>query len=134
MLFAPFLISFGAVAVGTEGDTRLVTYTFEHGLRWLLGVPEHSSIWSSPIFFPTSGVLTYTDVGLGFAAPYWAFRLAGLTTTTSMQLWLITWSIVDYVVLYYLLRRAVKLCPLGAAVAAYISVFSPYKAGQLIHP
>ncbi len=115
------------------GDTRFNNYVLEHGYRWLLGDELHKSFWDPPFFWPERNVAAYSDILLGVAPIYWAFRLIGIMPDTSFQLWMILIAALNYIAMFALLRWGVKVSILAACGGAYLFAFSASRAGQLGH-
>src|SRR5687768_1748130 len=69
------------------GDTRLNMYLLEHSYRWVRGEPSHGDFWSPPFFYPAHNTAAYTDLLLGAAPLFWAWRVLGAVPDTAFQLW-----------------------------------------------
>jgi hypothetical protein len=82
------------------GDTRFIASILEHWFKVFQGI-DH---WRSPPwFFPKEGTLGYSDVLLGMAVPYSAFRALGAGTFVAMNLMLVLLSFVSYLACLWLL-------------------------------
>ncbi len=85
----PTLFSGFAQVQGGAGDPLLVNFTLEHTYRWPTDMPLADDLWSPPIFYPESGVATYTDLLLGLAPLYWPWRFIGGGPHTAYQWWML---------------------------------------------
>lgn len=100
---------------GNSGDARLMIYGHEHWVQVLRG---HVS-WRSPeFFFPTKGVLGYSDTFLLNEVFYLPLRAAGLDPFLAFEWTLVLMSLVGFLGIFVLLRR---LFGLGVASAAALS-------------
>lgn len=137
LAFHPTLLS-GLRRIQTDpGDTRLNNYVLEHAVRWAIRDPLHAELWSPAFFFPHRNVGAYTDIELGAAPIYGAFRALGLAPDTSFQLWTIAVVSLDFLACWLWLRRGLRptlpLGPLAAGVGAYLFAFGAPRVAQLGH-
>src|SRR4051794_34146669 len=91
------------------GDTRFCNYLLEHGYRWMMQWPGHTSLWSPPDFFPTEGHLAWAENMLGGMPFYAVWRIVGFPVDTAFQLWVFTIGALNFVAMYFFLRRCVKV-------------------------
>ncbi len=115
------------------GDSRFVNYLLEHGYRWLLRRPGHQSFWDPPFFYPAKGVLAYSESMLGAGPYYWVWRALGFASDTSYQLWFLTLSALNFASVHLLLRRCLKLSPIGSALGAFFFAFANVRINQTMH-
>ncbi len=115
------------------GDTRFVNYLLEHGYRWLLRRPHHQSFWDAPFFYPAKGVLAYAESMFGAGPYYWIWRLVGFPQDTAFQLWMLTLSALNFATVHLLLRRCLRLSPLGSALGAFFFAFANMRVNQVMH-
>ncbi|MGV3721045.1 MAG: hypothetical protein ACO1SX_09055, partial [Actinomycetota bacterium] len=133
MAFYPMVFS-GLRLVMTEPiDTRFNGYVLEHGYLWITGDPLHRSFWDPPMFHPATNTGAYSDVLLGVAPFYWAWRAAGIPPDTSLQLWMLTVAAVNFLLAYLMLWRGISLSPLAASVGAFIFAFGSSRLAQIGH-
>jgi hypothetical protein len=129
----PTLLSGFAEVQGGLGDSRLVNFTLEHSYRWLVGLPLADDFWSPPIYYPASNVATYTDLMLAVAPLYWPWRILGAGPHTAYQLWMLAcWSL-NFLAWYLLLRRGLRVTPVGASIGAYLFAFASVRLANLVH-
>jgi hypothetical protein len=114
-------------------DTRLINYILEHTYRWVQRYPEHRSFWDPPFFYPARNVLAYSDLLLGAAPVYWAWRALGLVPDTAFQAWMISLSALNFAVAYGLLRRGFSFGRTGATAGAYLFAFASQRINELEH-
>ncbi len=115
------------------GDTRINNYLLEHGFQWISGNPVHHNIWSPPFFYPDPNAAAYTDILLGGAPFYWAFRFLGIQFDTSFQLWMIVVLGLNYLTMLFFLRRGLGLSVIASIGGAYLLAFASSRANQLCH-
>jgi hypothetical protein len=131
--FYPTLLS-GFARMQDEGvDTRFNNYVLEHGYLWLTGHAAHRDFWSPPIFYPQPNTAAYSDVLLGAAPFYWAWRGVGFAPDTSLQLWLLTVSALNFLAGFLLLRRGLGASTLAASAGAFVFAFAGSRAQQIGH-
>jgi hypothetical protein len=95
---------------GDLGDPRFNSVVLEHLYRFLTG--SAAALWSPDFFYPSPGVLGFSDTHLGSALPYVIARLAGLPREHAFDVWFITGTLLNFASMLYVLRR------LGASTAA----------------
>ncbi|MCE9620824.1 MAG: endo alpha-1,4 polygalactosaminidase [Actinomycetia bacterium] len=100
---------------GTDGDARLIIFLHEH---WVQAAQGDVS-WTSPqLFFPTKGVLGYSEGFLLNETFYLPLRAIGMDQFMAFQWTLILLSLVGFVSLFVFLRRVFNLsAPICAALA-----------------
>jgi hypothetical protein len=133
MAYHPTILS-GFRLVQTDiGDSRLVNYLLEHGFRWLMREPPHLLFWSPPFFYPATGVAAYSDILLGVAPFYWAWRWLGFAPDTAFQLWMATLLSLNYLMAHLLLRRGFGFGALASAAGAFLFAFGASRVNQMHH-
>jgi hypothetical protein len=132
--FHPMLLSGLALVPGDLGDARLVNYLLEHTLRWLLRDPLHLDLWSPPIFYPAANTAAYSDVLVSAGPFYWCWRAAGVPIDTAFQLWLLTISSLNYLTMYALLARVLRLRSVAAALGALLFTAGNSRVAEIVHP
>ena len=115
------------------GDTRLINYLLEHDYRWLRGDPNHARFWDPPFFYPARHAAAYTDTMIGAAPFYVPFRIAGIAPDTSFQLWMLTVSTLNYVIMIHLLRRRLGLSVPAASAGAFLFAFGAPRVNLIGH-
>lgn len=135
LAFEPTLLSRFRLIETDLGDTRLVNFIFEHGYRWIAQrFSSHPvSLWDQPFFFPTPNVGAYSEVLLGSAPIYWIYRATGFAPDTSLQLWMISVLVLDYVAMGLFLRRCLDFGHLASAVGAFLFAFASPRVVQMGH-
>jgi hypothetical protein len=133
-MFHPMILSGLAMVQTDAGDPRQTNYVLEHTYQWISGNPLHARFWDLPIFFPVSNTASYTDILLGFAPPYWLFRLLGVLPDTAFQLWIMFASALNYLTCYFLLRRFLGMSVLSAVGGAYVFAFAGMRVSMLNCP
>ncbi|MEM7482658.1 MAG: hypothetical protein AAF481_15885 [Acidobacteriota bacterium] len=119
---------------GDCGDNRLNHFLLEHTWGWLTGEPRHEVLWDLPIFFPVGeNSYAYTDFLLTFAPPYWLYRALGASPDSAHWGWLVTMLGLNFAVAFLLLRRAVGVGRLPAALGAYLIAFPISRLNQIGH-
>lgn len=109
-----------------RGDGRLITYLCEHWYQ----VFQNRASWRSPaMFYPVEGTLGYADMFLGYAVPFSILRAAGLDIFTSLELVVILFNYLSYVICFVLLYRILRL---GAAASAAGAFFFAYNSPKLV--
>lgn len=128
------MIASGLRQVQTDvGDTRLINYLLEHDYRWFRGDPNHARFWDSPFFYPARHAAAYTDTMIGAAPFYVPFRVAGIAPDTSFQLWMLTVSVLNYVLMLHLLRRHLGLSVPAASAGAFLFAFGASRVNLIGH-
>jgi hypothetical protein len=112
------------------GDSRLIASVLEHWFKVFQGI-DH---WPSPPwFFPKQGTLGYSDVLLGMAIPYSAFRALGAGTFVAMNLTLVLLSFLSYLACLWLLRGVLAFAWLASVAGAAFFAFNYPKLAALPH-
>jgi hypothetical protein len=115
------------------GDTRLNMYLLEHSYRWVRGEPTHADFWSPPFFYPSRNTAAYTDLLLGAAPLFWAWRLLGAEPDTAFQLWTGSALGLNFLLGFLLLRRHFGLGILAASGGANLLAAGAPLVAQLNH-
>ncbi len=133
MAFHPTLLS-GFRRMQTDpGDTRFNNYLLEHSWKWLQQEPAHASWWDPPFFFPQKNALALSDLLLGVAPPYWAFRGAGFAPDTAFQLWMVLVCVLNFFAFQWLAERLLAVPRVPAAFGAALFAFAGPRLAQLGH-
>ncbi len=85
------------------GDTVLNHYFLEHAYRCVCDPDYLGSAWSPRFFYPTPGVLAYSDNLWGTAPLYIVLRQLWCDTV-AFQCWMLLCHLLNYVVMYGVLR------------------------------
>jgi hypothetical protein len=85
------------------------------------------------MFHPAPNTGAYSDVLLGVAPFYWAWRAAGFPPDTSFQLWMLTVAALNFALAHLMLQRALALSPLAAATGAFLFAFGGSRLAQVGH-
>lgn len=115
---------------GDLADGRLNLYFLEHAYQFFTG--QVSSLWDAPFMFPEKNTLAFSDNLLGSAPIYSFFRIIGLNTYLSYQLWYVVVSALNYITAYYLLKHLFKN-NYAAVIGAFVFAFSIALNSQLGH-
>lgn len=92
--------------IGDRGDGRLTNLLVEHWWRFFQGKERFSDLL---MFYPTQGVLGYTDMLLGHGLIYALFRLAGINMFASYKFTLIFMHGMGMLSMFYLLKKKLKV-------------------------
>ena len=115
------------------GDTRLNHYLLEHGYLWVRGVPEHSTFWNLPIFYPVSNTAAYSDLLLSVGPVYWLWRTVGASPDLALAGWMISMSAVNYASALALFRKGLGFAWLPSASAGFLVAFGAPRVNQMSH-
>jgi hypothetical protein len=115
------------------GDTRHLNYVLEHGYRWLAADPAHRALWSPPVFFPQEETLSYSESLLGLQTVYAVWRPPGAAPDTAMQLMMLSSSVLNFTVMFWLLKRGLTVSSAGASFGAFLFAFSSIRGAQTGH-
>ena len=115
----------------TEGDTRINLYALEHAYRWLIGDPIHSQLWSPPVYFPHPWTGPATETHVGTVWLYWPWRTLGASYDTAFQLWLLSVSILNFVLATAWLSWGRRIPLIASLGGAWIIAFASPRAAQL---
>ena len=124
---------FGSVQ-GDLIDGRIVHYFLEHGYRWAVRSPLHTSLWDAPFFHPMRNALAYSDAMIAVVPFYAPFRLIGLPPDTSFQWWVMTVMAATFWCAYAVARIPLALTRFSSAIAAFLVAFGAPRAAQMGHP
>ncbi len=134
LAFHPMLFSGLAQIPGDLGDARLINYLLEHTWRWLLREPLHCDIWSPPVFYPATNTAAYSDLLFSAAPFYWCWRAIGLHPAAAFSCWLLTVSSLNYLAMYVLLARGLRLRSLASALGALLFAAGNGRVAEMVHP
>lgn len=113
-----------------RGDGRLITYLCEHWYQ----VFQNQAVWRSPaMFFPVEGTLGYADMFVGYAVPFSILRAAGLDPFTALELVVILFNYLSYVICFILLYRMLRLGIAASCAGAFFFAFNSPKLVQMGH-
>ncbi|MBD0373048.1 MAG: DUF4214 domain-containing protein [Pyrinomonadaceae bacterium] len=113
-----------------RGDGRLITYLCEHWYQ----VFQNQASWRSPaMFYPVEGTLGYADMFLGYAVPFSILRALGVNSFTSLELVVILFNYLSYVVCFILLYRILRLGLVASCAGAFFFAFNSPKFVQMGH-
>jgi hypothetical protein len=113
-----------------RGDGRLITYLCEHWYQ----VFQNRAAWRSPaMFFPVEGTLGYADMFLAYAVPFSILRAAGLDLFTALELVVILFNYLSYVICFILLYRILRLGIVPSCAGAFFFAFNSPKLVQMGH-
>src|SRR5262249_26534207 len=115
------------------GDARHLNYVLEHGFQWLRGSPGHTNFWSPPIFFPEPNTAAYSETLLGVLPFYAPWRVAGFAPDTSLQLWTLTVSLLNFAGAYLLMRRLLRVRRLPSSLGAFMFSYGSTRVVQSGH-
>jgi hypothetical protein len=133
VLYRPIIMSDFTRVPGDLGDARFVNLCLEHNYRYFF-TDSNLRFWSPDwLFFPVSNGLAMSDVMTGTSWIYSIFRLANIDSLHSMQLWLLSCSILSFLTMYLLLRQF-RLGIIGSSVPAYIFAFGMPRIAYVNHP
>lgn len=129
--FWPMLRSGFALMQVDPADTRHLNYVLEYAHRWLAG--DAASVWSPPFFFPQAHVSAFTELMLGVAPFYSAWRALGIAPDTSFQLWMLTVAALNFLAAWLLFKGALNFEPLAAGAGAFLVSFGNVRLAELNH-
>jgi hypothetical protein len=106
--------------IGDAGDARFNGVVLEHWWQVFQGY----SNWLSPsYFYPTRGVLGYSDADFLFALPYSGLRYVGLNIFTSFQIVLLTTVFLGWTGAYIFFRYCLRLNFFPSIIGAIVFSF-----------
>ncbi len=129
----PMILSRMRLIQSDPGDTRLNNYFLEHSYRWVCRASLHSKFWDAPFFHPSPNTMAYSDTLLTLAPLYWPWRAVGFEPDTSMQLWMICLTLVNWATFYLLLRIHFRTGLLPSAIASVLFSAGNSRLAQLEH-
>lgn len=104
-------------------DGKLTNYIYEHIYLYFAGTnPLHNSLWSMPFFYPLKNTLAMSDSLLSTAPIYMFFRTF-FDYAISYTMTVISFSVLNYVVFYFILRK-LKFSKLLSSLGAFLYAFS----------
>jgi len=114
-------IKFGNNSFGDLLDGRFNHFTLEHFYRALIG--EEKSFKSANFFYPAPNTIMLSENHwlLGFI--YAFFRILGLNSNTSFNLWIFCGLFANFIVSYYVLRKF-NFSKNSSAIGAYLFTFN----------
>jgi hypothetical protein len=113
---------------GDSGDARFINYLLEHGHQYFFG--NHDSFWSAPFMFPLENTIAYSDHMLLCIPFYSLFRIFGSDMETSMQLWWILSSALNFCAAYYVANKLFQN-PIVAGLIAFVFAFGTINLWQI---
>jgi len=119
---------------GDYVDHVLVNFICEHEYLWLVGRPDHASLWDPPVYFPARGVLVYAETFLGAAPFYCPWRLLGFAPDTAYQLWMMTLPALNFAAALLLFRRGFRFGAVPALAGSFLCAFGHNLAAQVSNP
>ncbi len=114
-------------------DTVFNHLVMEHSWCWVSGPCSEDGYWNPPFAYPLPNIKATSDQLLSFAPPYWGLRAAGVNPWTSFSLWMMTMSLLNFVVGYLFQRRCFRVTVAGGAFGAFVFAFATPRTGQLNH-
>ncbi|HEV8429635.1 MAG TPA: DUF4214 domain-containing protein [Pyrinomonadaceae bacterium] len=115
---------------GDRGDARGFVYFCEHWYQSILG---KASLLSPGIFYPTKRTLAYSDLLLGFVAPFSFLRALGFNMFTSVEIVIVLLTFLSFCVAFVLLYRTLGLGVVPSCAGAMFFAFNSAKFNQLTH-
>ncbi len=115
---------------GDRGDARFVAYCVEH---WYQALRGEATLLSPAIFYPVKGTLGYSDILLAHAFPYSMLRVNGLGIFPALEVTIIVFNFLNYLVCFFLLYKTLRLRLIAACAGAYFFAFNSPKLAQLGH-
>lgn len=88
---------------GDLGDARFNSYILEHVYQWSTG--KVGDLWSPQFFYPFHGGLAFSDNHFGSIFTYILSRSFGLDRENAYLAWFIVGSSLNYLSMYYVLRK-----------------------------
>jgi len=126
-----FLLGPGRWIPGDRIDAALIHYVLEHGYQWLRGAVVPAGFWNAAFFYPHPNSMAYSEIMLGLLPFYAIWRAVGVGPGGSYQLWFVSVSILNFLVLYLFLRRVMDVRKLAAALGAYLFAFGSPRVNQI---
>lgn len=142
ILAAIFLLIFGTIfyreilfsnfdlVFGDSGDARLAMALMEH---WRLVFVGQAPPLSPSFFYPTRGVLGYTDANFLYGIVFSVGRWLGLDQYGAFQLVVMSWGAIGYTSMFWLLKRVLGVRILISLLWASLFAFSNVNAIQVGH-
>lgn len=107
--------------IGNNIDGRLLTMFVEHWYHVFQG----NAVWTElPSFFPAEGVLSYSDMMLGFAIPYSVLRIFGVGKYVAFKYVVILTHMVGAFAMYYFCRQCLQVHSFSAMLAVITFFYS----------
>jgi hypothetical protein len=131
--FSPMLFSGLSLMQTDPGDTRHLNFVLEHGYRWAAGWPSDADLWSPPMFWPERNTAAYSEVLLGVMPFYAGFRVLGVAPDTSLQLFTLLVSVLNFAAFFLFLRKALSLSTTASSFGAFLFAFGSVRNVQVGH-
>lgn len=119
---------------GDVGDARLNNYFLENVYRFLRG--ESDSLWHLSFFYPFPYVLGFSDNLFGSSPVYVLFRLLGIKSDTSYQLWFLFGYAANFAAAFFALRKlgsSILAASIGAVIFAFALPTSAHAGHAQLH-
>ena len=122
----------GGLLPGDLADTRFIHYILEHSRLWLHQTELHTSLWNMPFYYDYQNTLAFSDMMLGAMGLYIPLR-EFFNPHTALKIWFLLVCILNYISMYYLLKKCFKFNALSSAVGAFLFAFSLPRSSQIEH-
>jgi hypothetical protein len=132
-LFYPMFRSGFQQTPGDLIDARFNNYSLEHTYLWLIGRPDHRSLWDSPVGYPQPNMVATSEDLFGSAPVYWLWRGLGAPMDTAFDLWLVAVTILDFFAMRGFLRRALQVDEYAAGLGSFLFCAAAARVMQLVH-
>ncbi len=132
LLLAYPMITNRALLPGDLADTRFIHYLLEHGWLWIHQEELHTNLWNMPIFYDYKNTLAYSDFMLGAMAIYIPIREL-FNPHDSLRIWFFIVCILNYLSMFFLLRKCFKFNIIPSSMGALLFAFSLPRTAQLEH-
>jgi hypothetical protein len=129
--FGPTLSSSFSRMQADPIDSRFNHYVLEHGYRIIRHTETAGTFWSPGFFFPTRGMLAYSDNLIGSAPVYWIWRLM-FDPEAAFSLWMISCCILNFAS-FAAFGRRLRLHPCLIAAGAMIFAFGFHRSMLIKH-
>jgi len=115
---------------GDMWDTRHANFILEHNYRFLTGIEK--DYWTAGFFYPGKNTMAGADTYTSTAIIYIIFRTMGWDQFVSFNLWVASIFIINFIVIFIVLRL-LNIKVIIAAAGAYLFTFSLPVIGQIYH-
>ncbi len=132
IFFYPFFTSGFEALAGDYIDSRYITYLLEHFWLYVQQIEPHHSLWSPPIFYPSTNTLATSDCLFGLGLIYVPLRFL-FDSYNSFMLTVISLCTLNFASFYYLIRKHFKFSDLACAFGSFIFAFCLFRQEQLRH-
>ena len=134
-LFFRFELASGFATVkGHQFDDRQALWVLEWIARCVSGDPLCSDVWSAPFFHPAPGALAFGDPTLGLGWIYAGVRALGPSPAPAFVITQMLMLALAYLAALWMLRWALCLPVLPAALGAFLFAYGAPIAAQADHP